>query len=150
MLSREPIFRIRADLGEIVELGATPYGGRRMIPILGGRVEGPKLKGRILPGGADWQIILGNGVADIQARYAIESDAGGRVVVKSDGMRHGPREVLEAIARGEKVDPSRYYFRTVMRFEAADPALAWMDKIIALARGEREQLMVRLDVYEVL
>jgi hypothetical protein len=113
-------------------------------------VEGPKLKGRILPGGADWQIILGNGVADIQARYAIESDAGGRVVVKSDGMRHGPREVLEAIARGEKVDPSRYYFRTVMRFEAADPALAWMDKIIALARGEREQLMVRLDVYEVL
>jgi len=150
MLSREPIFRIHADLGEIMELGATPYGGRRLIPILGGRVEGPKLAGRILPGGADWQIILANGVADIQARYSIETDTGARVIVRSDGMRHGPREVLEAIARGELVAASRYYFRTVMRFETADPALAWLNKIIGLARGEREKLTVKLDIYEVL
>src|SRR3972149_3336590 len=126
MLSSEPIFRIHAELGEIMELGATPYGGRRLIPILGGRVEGPKLKGRILPGGADWQIILANGVTDIQARYSIETDAGARVIVHSDGMRHGPREVLEAIARGEQVAASRYYFRTVMRFESGDSARAWV------------------------
>lgn len=85
MLSSEPIFRIHADLGEIMELGATPYGGRRLIPILGGRVKGPKLRGRILPGGADWQIILANGVTDIQTRYSIESDTGARVIVTATG-----------------------------------------------------------------
>jgi hypothetical protein len=150
MISNEPIFRIHADLGEIVDAGATPYGGRRTIEILGGRVEGVRFNGRILPGGADWQIVRTDGVADIQARYVIESEAGARVLVQSNGLRHGPAEVLARIARGELVDPSLYYFRTVMRFETSDPSLAWLNRIIGIARGMRERLAVKLDVYEVL
>jgi hypothetical protein len=148
-ISTAPIFRIHADLGEIVDAGTTPYGGRRTIEILGGRVEG-KLTGRILTGGADWQIIRSDGVADIQARYVIEADSGARVLVTSNGLRHGPPEVLAAIARGEPVDPSQYYFRTVLRFEASDARLDWLNRIIGLARGARERLAVKLDVYEVL
>jgi hypothetical protein len=150
MISKEPIFRIHADLGEIVDVGTTPYGGRRTVEILGGRVEGTRFKGRILSGGSDWQIIRTDGVADIQARYVIETDTGARVLVRSDGLRHGPAEVLQLIARGEKVDPSLYYFRTVMRFEASDPSLDWLNRIIGIARGARERLAVTLDVYEVL
>ena len=92
-----------------------------MIDILGGRIDGPRLQGRILPG-ADWQIVRPDGVTDLQARYGIETDHGTRVLVTSDGLRHGPPEVLAALARGEAVDPSRYYFRTLMRFETADPS----------------------------
>jgi hypothetical protein len=150
MLSGEPIFRMQVEVADPLLLGPTPYGERRIVQILGGRVEGPRLSGRILPGGADWQIIRSDGVADLTARYTIESDAGARIYVRSDGMRHGPREVLEAIARGERVDPTRYYFRTVLRFETSDAALAWLNRIIAIGRGTREQLAVRLDVYEVL
>jgi hypothetical protein len=150
MISREPIFRIHADLGEILPVGATPYGERRVVEILGGRVEGERLRGRILSGGADWQIVRADRVVDIQARYVIESDGGDRVLVRSDGLRHGPPDVLEQVARGEKVDPSRYYFRTVMRFEAAAPALDWLNRIIGLARGARDRLTVTLDVHEVL
>ena len=149
MISSEPILRIHADLGEIVDAGTTPYGGRRVIEILGGRVEG-RIAGKILPGGADWQIIRGDGVADIQARYVIETDEGARVLVTSNGLRHGPAEVLAAIARGEKVDPALYYFRTVMRFEASDPALDWLNRTIGIARGARERLAVTLDVFELL
>lgn len=149
MLSSQPIFHVHADLGEITEAGTTPYGGRRVIEILGGRVEG-RLNGRIMTGGADWQIIRSDGVADIQARYVIEADGGGRVLVTSSGLRHGPAEVLAAIARGEKVDPASYYFRTVMRFETAEPPLDWLNRIIAIATGERERLAVKLDVFEVL
>jgi hypothetical protein len=61
----------------------------------------------------------------------------------------GPPEVIAALARGEPVEPSRYYFRTVMRFETADPVLAWLNRILALGTGAREKLAVRLDVYEV-
>jgi hypothetical protein len=148
MLSQTPIFTIHAELGEIRHFGQTPYGERRVIDILGGRIEGPRLKGRILPG-ADWQIVRPDGVTDLQARYAIETDRGTRILVTSDGLRHGPPEVIAALARGDQVDPARYYFRTLMRFETADPTLAWLNRILALGTGAREKLAVRLDVYEV-
>lgn len=150
MLSKDPLFRIEADLGEITEVGATPYGGRRVIEILGGRVSGAKLEGRILPGGADWQIIRTDGVADIQARYVIETQAGARVLVRSDGLRHGPKGVLEKIAAGEKIDPKLYYFRTALRFEASAPELDWLNRAIFIAFGARERLSVSLDVHELL
>ena len=133
-----------------MNLGATPYGERRIIGILGGSVSGSKLSGRVLPGGADWQIIRADGAADIQARYTIETETGGRILVNSEGLRHGPAEVIAALARGEEVDPALYYFRTVMRFETSDPQAAWLNRILAIARGKREARSVTLDVYEVM
>ena len=150
MLGKEPIFTVQAELGPIINLGRTPYGERRIIDIVGGSVRGPKLSGRILPGGADWQIVRGDGAADIQARYTIETAAGTRILVSSDGLRHGPPALMERLARGDSVDPALYYFRTVMRFETSDPAVDWLNRILALARGQREARSVRLDVYEVL
>jgi hypothetical protein len=150
MLSQQPIFTIHAELADIVTLGRTPYGERRVVGILGGTVRGPRLAGRILPGGADWQIVRSDGATDISARYTIETDQGARIMVQSDGLRHGPPEVIARLVRGESVDPALYYFRTVMRFETADPATGWLNRILALARGQREANAVRLDVYEVL
>lgn len=150
MLSATPIFTVHADLAAILRFGHTPYGERRVIDIEGGTVSGARLKGRILRGGADWQIIRTDGTADIQARYTIEADNGGHILVASEGLRHGPPHVMEKLGRGENVDPSQYYFRTVMRFETADPAHAWLNNILALARGGREAQSVRLDVYEVM
>lgn len=150
MPGTQPIFQIHVELAAAVELGRSPYGERRIIDILGGTVEGPRLKGRILRGGADWQIVRGDGVIDVTARYTFETDKGARILVSSEGLRHGPPDVLESLARGDKVDPSLYYFRTVMRFETSDPAVAWLNRILALARGQREARAVRLDVYEVL
>jgi hypothetical protein len=149
LVGNEPIFTVDAELEAVLSLGHTPYGERRVVGITGGTVQGPKLKGRILPGGADWQIIRKDGAADIQARYVIETERGARVVVDSKGLRHGPPEVLERLARGDKVDPAQYYFRTAMRFETGDAELDWLNRILALARGRREARSVRLDVYEV-
>lgn len=149
MLGKQPIFTIFAELEGITSLGRTPYGERRVIGILGGSVRGPKLNGRILPGGADWQIIRTDGAADIKARYIIETDDGAHIMVTSEGLRHGPPEVMERLARGDNVDPAHYYFRTVMRFETSNPKVDWLNRILALARGQREARAVRLDVYEV-
>lgn len=149
MLTAQPIFTINAELDDILRFGGTPYGERRVIHIAGGSVSGARLNGRILPGGADWQIIRADGVADIQARYTIQADDGGLVLVDSEGLRHGPPDVIERLGRGEAVDPALYYFRTVMRFETAAPPLAWLNKILAIARGERLARAVKLDVFEV-
>ena len=149
MLSAQPIFTIEAELAPMLNLGRTPVGERRIIGIVGGTVRGRKLNGRVLPGGADWQVIRADGAADISARYTLESDSGARILVNSDGLRHGPPEVLAALMRGEPVDPSAYYFRTVMRFETSDPGFDWMNRILAIAYGERLASAVKLDVFEV-
>ena len=148
--AQQPIFTIEAELEAVVTAGRTPYGERRFVAITGGIVTGPKVNGHILPGGADWQIIRTDGAADIQARYIVEVDTGGRIVVESKGLRHGPPEVLEKLARGETVDPALYYFRTAMRFETAEPALDWLNRVLAIGKGERLARAVRLQVYEVL
>ena len=150
MISPEPIFSIRCELTRILDVGAAPFGHRRVVNLLGGTVTGAKLNGRVLPGGADWQIMARDGALDIHARYTIESDAGALIQVDSRGVRNGPPDVLARLARGEDVDPSLYYFRTAMRFETAHPTTDWMNRILGLARGAREKNAVKLDVYEVL
>ena len=150
MISPEPIFSIRCELANILDLGVAPFGHRRVVNILGGPVTGARLTGRVLAGGADWQIVAADGSIDLHARYTLESDAGALVQVDSKGMRHGPPDVLSRLGRGEDVDPSLYYFRTVMRFETANPSTDWLNRILGLARGTREKNAVKLDVYEVL
>ena len=149
LLSEKPFLQLHVELDEILHLGETPYGDRRVIHIAGGRFEG-RIAGRIIPGGADWQIVRQDGVADVQARYTLETDVGERVLVRSEGLRHGPAEVIAALGRGEPVDPARYYFRTVLRFETSAPALGWMNRNLSVARGAREPRAVRLEVFEVL
>ncbi len=149
LISPEPILRIHAELADILQFGTTPIGERRVINILGGTVSG-KLTGKILPGGADWQFIRGDGAAHVEARYTIQSDTGALILVSSEGVRHGPPEVLARLLTGEIVDPSLYYFRTAMRFETGDKDLGWLNRIIAIAHGARQKNAVKLDVYEVL
>ena len=150
LLASDPLLRLEVELEPMLHLGPTPYGDRRIVPIAGGRFEGPRLAGRIIPGGADWQVVRADGVADIEARYTLETAAGERILVRSEGLRHGPEEVIAALARGEPVDPARYYFRTVIRFETSAPALSWMNRMLTISRGARDATCVRLEVFEVL
>lgn len=121
---------------------------RRCIPITGGTVSGA-YSGTIMPGGADWQIVADDGTIDIDARYVLDL-AEGLVEVRSRGLRSGPPDVLAKLALGEIVDSSHYYFRTALRFASRTPSLDRLNRIIAIARGERMPGKVRLSVYEVL
>lgn len=150
LIEAKPMFVISAPLGAIQRLGQTPYGERRIIDIHGGTVEGPRLTGKVVPGGADWQIVRADGVVHLHARYTIETTAGGLVLVDSEGYRHGPPEVMERLARDETVDPQLYYFRTFMRFETSAPDAAWLNRILAIGCGERSRGAVRIEVFEIL
>jgi hypothetical protein len=136
------------SVGEPVTVGEVAGQVRRYIPLGGGTVTG-EYRGIVIPGGIDWQTIGPDGKLEISARYVIELEKG-RVEVRSDGMRAGPPAVLARIAAGEIVPGGAYYFRTVMRFFAASPALARLNDLIAIAVGERFPDHVLLDVYPVL
>jgi len=150
MLRLEPLFRATITLAPPQELGDAPLGRRRIIPITGGRIEGARLKGRVLPGGADWQILRADGVADLDARYTVESDDGALIYVSNRGLRHGPPEVLAQLARGEDVDPARYYMRTQPWFETGDARYAWLNRAICVGSGARRRDRVELEFFEVL
>ena len=127
----------------------TPFGERRIVPILGGEIAGPELRGTILPGGADWQLVGIDGAAALEARYTVQTDDGALLSVRNLGLRHGPPEVLERIRQGEAVDPGEYYFRSSPSFESSHPRYAWLNSIVAVASGARLANEVLLDVYAV-
>ena len=149
MLQLVPLLRAEITLAPAQELGDTPRGRRRIIPITGGSFAGERLSGRVLPGGADWQVIRGDGVAELEARYTLETSDGALIYVRNDGYRHGPPEVLRRIAAGEAVDPTLYYMRATPRFETSDERYAWLNRTVCVATGARRPASVELDFYEV-
>jgi hypothetical protein len=147
------VFSLAVDVGIPQSIGKDAAGERRCVPITGGTVSG-KISGIILSGGADWQTLRPDGLADLDARYMLKLDAGSsgggaQVEVWSRGLRIGPAEVMAKLARGERVDPSSYYMRTAMRFETAAPDLQWLVQRLHVGLGERTPDQVRLKVYSV-
>jgi hypothetical protein len=152
-VSIEPSLRLlytsSVEVDPPMVVGSTLYGERRIIPIKGGAFAGPRLSGKVLPGGADWQIIRTDGIAELEARYTLETDDGALIYVLNRGIRSASREVMGRLARGEKVHPSEYYFRTRPVFETGAPKYQWLHRVVAVATGERLPDEVIITVYEV-
>ena len=148
-MTLQPLLRAEITLAAPQELGDTPLGRRRIIGITGGKFSGERLAGRVLPGGADWQVMRSDGVADLDARYTLETNDGALIYVRNRGYRHGPADVIRKLAAGEPVDPALYYMRTSPRFETGDARYAWLNRIICVATGARRPAAVELEVFEV-
>lgn len=151
-----PCLRLDVEVGAPVEIGPSAssfaHGHRRVIPITGGRVrcehESGAWQGRVLPGGADFQLLVGDRAARLEARYVIETEAGDRLYVENLALRSGSPGDIAKLARGEPVDPARIYFRCLPRFETASPALAWMMERLFVGTGVRRPDRVELRVFE--
>jgi hypothetical protein len=149
MLSLRPLLNAEIALAAPQELGETPQGRRRIIGITGGSFRGERLSGRVLPGGADWQLIRADGVADLDARYTLQTADGALIYVRNHGYRHGPADVLEKLSAGKEVDPSLYYMRTTPLFETGDPRYAWLNRLVCVAAGARRKASVSLEIFEI-
>lgn len=142
-----PLTHICCDVAELVSLGEAPQGERRFVPLGDGTVTGPELNGRLLAGGIDWQWRRADGVLEIAAHYVLQATDGCLIEVKSEGLRHGPPDVMSALARGEPVPPHAYFFCTFVRFTTGAPAWSHLNRTLAVAVGRREARRVLLDVY---
>ena len=118
------------------KLGAVPHGTRSIVPVTGGDFEGPQLRGKILPGGDDWLLLRADGVLELDLRITLETDDHALIYMTFQGLRHGPPDVIAALGRGEIVDPARYYFRTVPRFETSAEQYAFLNRILSVGVGE--------------
>jgi Protein of unknown function (DUF3237) len=131
---------VRAEVGEPVDLGEVAGGRRRMVPITGGTFEGHgtlAIRGRIRPGGADWQLIQPDGLTEADARYVLETDRGQTIAVRNRGLRHASADAMRRLLAGERVDPSLVYFKSTPAFETAAPELQVLVRSIFVGDGER-------------
>lgn len=141
-------FTLNVELGTQIELGQGRAGQRRIVPIIGGSASG-KISGAVLNLGADWQTTYADGAANLDTRYAIETDDGAVIEVINIGARHGPPEIIERLASGEDVDPTTYYMRTAARLEAGHPKYSWVNHMLFVCAGIRRSSSVEIAYYEV-
>jgi hypothetical protein len=141
-------FELRATVGPAHEIGEVRGGRRRIVPITGGIFEGPNLRGTVMAGGADWQLIQPDGFSELDTRYTIITEAGARVYVRNAGMRNAAPDVIRRLMAGEAVDPALVYFRTVPRFETAAPDLQWLTRAIFVGIGTRHPDTVIIRFYK--
>ena len=118
-------------------IGAVAHGVRAIAAITRGTFEGPSLRGHVLAGGADWTLLRSDGVLELDLRLTLETDDNALIEMRSFGLRHGPPEVLAALARGEHVDASSYYFRITPRFATGHPRYAFLNRVLAAGSGDR-------------
>jgi Protein of unknown function (DUF3237) len=143
------LFTIALEV-EVFNLGDTPYGSRRIARFGTGSFEGPKLKGTVLPGGGGWTLMRRDDVLEIDVRLTLETDDKQYIYMSWKGFRHGPKEVIDRLNRGEDVDPETYYFRTTPYFETSSAKYAWMNRICSIATGARAGSGRTFHVFQVL
>ena len=143
------VMRLAVEVSAPVEFGEIDGVKKRMIPITGGWFEGPSVKGKVIPGGADWQYTRPDGVAVLEARYTLQTDDGLYISIINRGFRHGVPGLAAMIASGRKVPRSAYYFMSAPVFEASDEKLAWLTNAVFVGDAERQPDRVIVDVWQV-
>lgn len=145
---------IRLRLRPRLRIDPLPVGGARLsVPVGEGEFEGPRLKGRVLPGGGEFPHVREDGVFCFDARYHLEEEDGTVIYIQNRGYRHGSPEVMErlwALRPGDVVDPSEYYFRSITLFETAPGKHDWLARHVFVGVGGRNEKGNLLRYYQVL
>ncbi len=149
-LSCRPLFAFQIDVRKPDVVGATPGHDRRIGEITGGRFEGPRLRGRVLSGGSDWQSLRRDGATTLNVRIVLQTDDDALIAMTYLGVRHGPQAVLDRMARGEVVNPSEYYMRATPYFETAAERYDWLNRVVTVAYGHRVAGGAIYQVFEIL
>ena len=144
-----PLFAFFLEVKKPHNLGKTPTADRRIAELTGGYFEGDRLKGNILTSGSDWQAVRDDGATTINVRTLLETDDGALIGMTYRGLRHGPKEIIDAIGRGEAVSPNAYYMRVSPVFETASEKYGWLNRVVAVAHGHRLSNGAIYNVFEI-
>jgi hypothetical protein len=145
-----PLFQLREQVPPLYVVGRTPNAFRRIGMITGGSFAGERLSGEVLSGGNDWQDVRKDGCTKLDVRLLLKTTDNALIVMTYQVLRHGPPSVMQALDRGETVDPGSYYFRLSGLFETSAPQYDWLNRVIAVGIGDRPPDGPIYNVFEVL
>lgn len=149
-IKTRPLMTLTLAVTGLQVVGPTPSGDRRVGLVAGGTFAGERLRGTVLPGGADWLMVRADGATTLDVRIVLQTEDNAAIGMTYRGLRHGPADVMAKVAKGEPVDPASYYFRTAVSFETASDKYAWLNGIIAIGTGSRPPEGPVYEIFEVL
>ena len=117
-MTSRPLMTVTIAAAPSQKLGTVPHGIRSIVPVTGGDFEGPRLRGKVLPGGGDWLLLRPDGVLELDLRITLETDDQALIYMTFQGLRHGS------------------YFRTLPRFETSSESYAFLNRIMCVGVGE--------------
>jgi hypothetical protein len=146
------LFTLKLQIGydRLQQIGQIPGGRRLVAPVDGGTFEGPKLRGAVLPGGADWVVMRSDGAMMIDVRLTLRTHDNADILMFYQGIAHAPPEIMERFNKREALPPEAVYTRTTPRFETGAPAYDWINRIIAVSKGARTPDGPMYNVFEIL
>ena len=149
-LRTRALLAIRLDVRGPMPVIAIPGAGRRIGVVTGGSFDGERLSGTVMDGGSDWQTLKADGSVALDVRLILKTSDDAIVAMTYRGVRHGAPEVIARVDRGEVVDPSEIYFRSIVQFETAAPRYDWLNHLVAVGIGQRRADGPVYSVFEVL
>lgn len=145
------LFDITMRLAPILELGDTPAGNRRVFTVSGGQFMGERLRGEVLAqASSDLLLIRTDRSYQQDVRLILRTDEDALILMTYRGVRHASEEVDARIAQGQRVAATDYYLRTAPFFETSSPEHSWLNKIVSVGIGQREQDGVKYEIFEIL
>jgi hypothetical protein len=149
-IKTQKLMSLKLQVAGLQMVGPAPSGDRRVGVVAGGVFTGERLNGTVLPGGADWIIVRPDGCTVLDVRLVLQTDDGALIGLTYRGLRHGPAEVMDKVARGEPVDPGSYYFRTTVMFETASERYGWLNRVFGIGTGSRTAAGPEYEIFELL
>ena len=143
-------FEINVALAPPLDGGPGRHGHRRINPITGGWVRGPRLQGRVLPGGADYEWVRANGCSVLDAHYVLQAEDGTPIYIRNQGLFIADAALLRRLDAGESVDEAAYYFRCAPRFEAPEGPHGWLSERLFFGSGAFRHDHVLIKIFEIL
>ena len=145
----EHLMTLALEVDEPQVISGTPIGTRRIVYVSGGRFDGAKLSGMVLPGGGDWILERSDGVFQLDVRITLLTEDRELIYMTYRGIRHGSSDVMERLNNGELVGEDEYYLRTTAFFETGAEKYAWLNSIVSVATGYRPPEGPVYEVFEV-
>ena len=149
-LRTRPLLAMRLAVRAPMPVIATPGAARRIGVVFGGEFDGDRLQGAVMDGGSDWQTLRSDGSVALDVRLILKTRDDALVAMRYRGVRHGAPDVIARIDRGEVVDPSEVYFRSIVHFETAAPRYDWLNLLVAVGIGQRRADGPVYSVFEIL
>jgi len=131
----EFLFEVALEIAPPHAIGENPHGNRAIIPVTGGSFEGPRLKGKVLPGGADCLLIRPDGVGELDVRETWQTEDGALLYVTKRGYFTNVSAVIPRFMAGESIPHEEYYFVVTQYFETGAAQYAWLQQVVAIGMG---------------
>jgi hypothetical protein len=134
-LRLEYLMTFHSDLNQPIDIGQLALGHRLVFVTTGGTFEGPKLRGKIVPGPVDWMVNGPDGAGHMDVRATLQTQDGANIYLRYQGVQVWTEAAGAKLSKGAPIEYGEIYWVASPVFETGDPHYTWLNNMITVAEG---------------